>query len=130
MSANKQVAQREPQAVQGKGEEPALVPAVDIYEDDHGITVQADMPGVAKERLNIQADRNSLLIEGEAAIDTPVGVEALYLDVPVTRFRRSFVLSAELEPDRIEANLKDGLLTVRIPKRAEYRPRKIEVQTS
>ena len=70
MSANKQVAQREAQAVQGKGEEPALVPAVDIYEDEHGITVQADMPGVAKERLNIQADRNSLLIEGEAAIDT------------------------------------------------------------
>jgi HSP20 family protein len=130
MSAKKQVAQREAQAVQGKGEEPALVPAVDIYEDDHGITVQADMPGVAKERLNIQADRNSLLIEGEAAIDTPVGTEALYVDVPATRFRRSFVLSAELEPDRIEANLKDGLLTVRIPKRAEYRPRRIEVQTS
>ena len=130
MSANKQVAQREAQAVQGKCEEPALIPAVDIYEDEHGITVQADMPGVAKERLNIQADRYSLLIEGEAAIDTPGCTEALYVDVPATRFRRSFVLSAELEPDRIEANLKDGLLTVRIPKRAEYRPRRIEVQTS
>ena len=91
MSANTQVAQREAQAVQGKGEEPALIPAVDIYEDHHGITVQADMPGVAKERLNIQADRNSLLIEGEAAIDMPAGTEALYVDVPVTRFRRSFV---------------------------------------
>ena len=130
MSANTQVAQREAQAAQGKGEEPALVPAVDIYEDNHGITVHADMPGVAKERLNIQADRNSLLIEGEAAIDMPAGTEALYVDVPVTRFRRSFVLSAELEPQRIEANLKDGLLTVRIPKRAEYRPRRIDVQTS
>ena len=116
-------------AVQGKGEEPALVPAVDIYEDDRGITVQADMPGVAKERLNIQADRDSLPIEGDAAIDMPVGAEALYVDVPATRFRRSFVLSAELEPDRIEANLKDGLLTVRSPKRAEYRRRK-DVQTS
>ena len=130
MSANTQVAQREAQAVQGKGEEPALIPAVDIYEDHHGITVQADMPGVAKERLNIQADRNSLLIEGEAAIDMPAGTEALYVDVPVTRFRRSFSTERRLEPDRIEANLKDGLLTVRIPKRAEYRPRRIEVQTS
>ena len=101
---------------------------MDIYEDNHGITVHADMPGVAKERLNIQADRNSLLIEARPL--APAGTEALYVDVPVTRFRRSFVLSAELEPDRIEANLKDGLLTVRIPKRAEYRPRRIEVQTS
>ena len=105
----------------------ALVPPVDIFENAQGITVRADMPGVSKDRLNIQADRNGLLIEGEAVIDMPAQTEALYADIQSTRYRRSFVLSSELDPDRIEASLKDGVLTVRIPKRAEFRPRRIDV---
>jgi HSP20 family molecular chaperone IbpA len=107
-----------------------LLPPVDISEDAHGITVHAEMPGVSRDRLNVQADRNSLLIEGDAAIDMPAGMEALHADVQATKYRRSFVLSGELETDRIEATLKDGLLTLRIPKRAEFRPRRIEVQTA
>jgi HSP20 family molecular chaperone IbpA len=116
------------QQVQARREdEPTLVPAVDIFEDAQGITVQAEMPGVSKERLNIQADRSALLIEGDVVIDMPQGMEALYADVHATRYRRSFVLSSELEPERIEASLADGVLTLRIPKRAEFRPRKIRV---
>lgn len=106
----------------------AITPAVDIFEDRNGITVIAEMPGVSKDRLNVQADRNSVVIEGEAAIEMPSAMEALYADVRSTRYRRSFTLSSELEADRIEANLKDGVLTLRIPKRAEYTPRKIEVR--
>ncbi len=130
MAARQDVQTPEPSEVQAKAREEELVlrPAVDIFEDAHGITVQAEMPGVAKDRLNVQADRNSLLIEGDAVIDMPGGMEALYADVQSTRYARSFVLSGELETDRIEANLKDGVLTVRIPKRAEFRPRKIEVR--
>src|SRR4029453_743811 len=129
MAATQAVAKRESTEVEAKRdreEELALAPPGDIFEDAHGITVQAEMPGVSKDRLNVQADRNSLLIEGEAAIDMPAGMEALYADVQATMYRRSFVLSGELETDRIEANLKDGLLTVRIPKRAEFRPAKVE----
>jgi HSP20 family molecular chaperone IbpA len=130
MAARQAVAKREPtevQATQAREQELTLAPAVDVFEDVNGITVQAEMPGVAKDRLNVQADRNSLLIEGDAVIDMPAGMEALYADVHATKYRRSFVLSGELETERIEANLKDGVLTVRIPKRAEFRPRKIEV---
>jgi len=111
-------------------DELVIRPAVDIFEDANGITVQAEMPGVSKDRLNVQADRNGLVIEGHAAIDMPQGMEAIYADVRSTRYRRNFVLSGELETDRIEANLKDGLLTLRIPKRAELRPRKIEVRAA
>jgi HSP20 family molecular chaperone IbpA len=107
----------------------ALIPAVDIYENAQGITVTADMPGVSKERLIIQADRNNLLIEGEAAIEVPTEMEAVYADVPATRYRRSFVLSGELDTDRIDATLKDGVLSLRIPKRAEFQPRKIEIRS-
>lgn len=131
MAESKEVTPRGTTAVEPKAREEdfALVPPVDIFEDEQGITVQAEMPGVSKERLNVQADRNSLLIEGGIAIDLPAGMEAVYADLRSTRYRRSFVLSSELETDRIEANLKDGVLTLRIPKRPEYRPRKIEVRT-
>jgi HSP20 family protein len=107
---------------------PALRPPVNIFDDAHGITLEADMPGVSKDRLNLQAARDTLLVEGDTQIDMPAGMEALYADVRVTHYRRSFTLSGELEPDKIEASLKDDVLTVRIPKRAELRPRKIEVQ--
>ena len=104
-------------------------PAVDIFEDAHGIMVVAEMPGVSRDRLNVQADRNNLVIEGQASIDMPAGMEAIYADVQSTRYARSFALSGELETDAIDAKLKDGVLTIRIPKRREFRPRKIEVRT-
>jgi HSP20 family molecular chaperone IbpA len=132
MTEGQDIAKREPTDVQTKAREQELVlaPAVDVFEDSQGITVQAEMPGVSKDRLNVEADRNSLVIEGNVVIDMPPGIEALYADVQATTYRRSFVLSGELETDQIEATLKDGLLTVRIPKRAEFRPRKVEVRTA
>lgn len=130
MAERQDMTTRENESVEQKSREDnlAIIPAVDIFEDRNGISVQAEMPGVSKDRLTVQADRNSLVIEGEAVIDMPTGMEALYADVRSTRYRRSFLLSSELEPERIEANLKDGVLTLRIPKRAEYTPRKIQVR--
>jgi len=129
MDTKKDVLKQEPESVETKPreEEPVLRPPVDIFENADGITVQAEMPGVSKDRLSVQADRNNLLIEGEMAIDMPAGMEPLYADVHATRYARSFALSTELDTDKIEANLKDGVLTVRIPKRTEHRPRRIEV---
>lgn len=142
MTARQEVAMRDTTEVQAKTQKPTdiqaktrdeeivLRPAVDIFEDANGITVQAEIPGVPKDRLHVQADRNNLLIEGDAVIDMPAGMTALYADVQATRYRRSFVLSGELDTDQIEADLKDGVLTLRIPKRTEFRPRKIEVRTA
>lgn len=113
----------------GREAEPTLRPPVDIYENNDGITLFADMPGVSRERLNIQVDRDTLAIEGAAAIETPAGMEPLYADVRSTKYRREFSLSSELDPDNINATLKDGVLRIHIPKRAEVRPRKIEVRT-
>jgi len=106
----------------------AVLPPSDVFEDADAITLQLDMPGVAKDRLNLQTNKDTLLIEGNAQIDMPQGMAALYADVRSMIYRRSFVLSDELDPDKTEASLKDGVLTVRIPKRAEVRPRRIEVR--
>jgi HSP20 family protein len=108
--------------------ESVLRPPVDIYETADDITLQADMPGVAKERLDIRVEGTNLLIQGEIGVAPQQQMAPLYADIRATTYRRSFVLSNELETDKIQANLKDGLLTVRIPKRAEVRPRRIEVR--
>ena len=109
--------------------ESALRPPVDIYETGEGIVLQADMPGVSKERLSLRVEGNNLLVEGTIGIAPQEQMAALYADVRSTVYRRSFALSNELEADKIDANLKDGLLTVRIPKRAELRARRIEVKS-
>lgn len=104
-----------------------LRPAVDIFEDANGITLKADLPGVSSDRLNIEVDRNTLAIEGQVSFDMPKDMEALYADVRATRYQRSFTLSNELDADAINAEMKDGVLTLNVPKRAEHQPRRIQV---
>jgi HSP20 family molecular chaperone IbpA len=106
-----------------------LRPATDIFEDDEQLTLVADMPGVSRERLNVQVDQDTLTLEGAIDIQDTAELQALHADVRAGSYRRSFVLSQELDSERIEASLKDGVLQVRIPKRAETRPRRIAVQT-
>ena len=112
-----------------KQQEQTILPAVDIFENESGITVQADMPGVSRERLDVHIDSDTLAIEGVADIPMPAGMDAIYADIRSKRYQRSFSLSRELDTERIEASLKDGVLTLHIPKREEHRPRRIEVQT-
>jgi HSP20 family protein len=105
-----------------------LVPRVDVHEDDTGISLLADLPGVPKDQLAIEIDGETLTLEGRVAQDTPEGLQPAYAEVRVPRYRRAFTLSRELDTSRIEANLKDGVLTLRIPKQAHAQPRRIEVQ--
>lgn len=107
-----------------------LRPAVDIYEDSAGIIVKSDLPGVSRDRLDVQVDGYVLTIEGQVVIDMPEGMDAVYADVNATRFRRRFTLSNELAVDKISAEMNNGELTVRLPKRAEVQPRKIEISES
>lgn len=128
-AGSKDVTTRESGVVQQHELDKVLRPPVDIFEDGEGITLRADMPGVSKDYLNIQVDKDSLTVEGDARIDMPDDMEALYADIRLTRYRRSFALSSELDTDRIDASLKDGVVNLRIPKRAEVQPRKIEIRT-
>jgi HSP20 family molecular chaperone IbpA len=105
-------------------------PPVDVFENREGITLWADMPGVSHDRLNLRVDGNSLLLEGDIQFPMNDNMEALYADVHSTRYQCSFALSNELDTTRVDARLKDGVLTVRIPKRAELQPRRIEIRTN
>lgn len=106
----------------------ALLPRVDVLEDDEGITLLADLPGVPKDQLELRVDGDTLVVEGVMARFTPETLEPVYAEVRLPRYRRSFALSRELDASRIEANLKDGVLTLRIPKQAHAQPRRISVK--
>jgi len=108
----------------------ALAPAVDIAESESGITLVADMPGVAKDRLTIKVEGDNLTIEGQAQVDVPENIELLHSEVRSPYFRRSFTLSRDLDPAKIEATLKNGVLQMHIPKSEEARPKRIDVKVA
>ena len=104
-----------------------LIPPVDIVEDETGITVWADLPGVPRDRLGIKVTGDNLVIEGASAVPVSADMDLLYGEVQSPHYRRSFTLSRELDPGKIEAKLANGVLRLRIPKAEEARPRRIEV---
>ena len=101
----------------------ALLPPVNVIEDKEGITLYADLPGVPKEKLKLQ-------IEGELALDVPEGLEVTHAEVGLPIFRRVFTLSKELDPNKISAELANGVLTLRIPKAEYAQPRRIQINSA
>ena len=108
----------------------ALRPRVDVLEDERGITLLADLPGVPRDHLEIKVDGETLTIEGTVTQATPAGLQPAYVELRLPRYRRAFTLSRELDTGRIEANLKDGVLNLRIPKLEHAQPRRISVQVA
>lgn len=104
-----------------------VLPPVDILEDETGITLVADMPGVRREDLVLQVEGDVLSIEGEARLDLPADLVPLYDELPGHRYARSFTLSRELDPSGIKADVDRGVLRLHIPKAEASKPRKIEV---
>ncbi|GAB3646012.1 Hsp20/alpha crystallin family protein [Ramlibacter alkalitolerans] len=106
-----------------------VVPPVDVYENENAITLLADLPGVTRDQLNLRIDGETLLIEATAsAASTPPDMELVYGELQCPAYRRQFTLSRELDAGRIEAQLRDGVLRLTIPKAEEARPRRIQVQ--
>lgn len=110
--------------------EAAMLPPVDVVEDAGGITLYADLPGVAKDRLNLHIEADTLTIEGVVALDVPEGMAASHAEVSLPRYRRAFTLSKELDADKVDAQFDQGVLRLRIPKAAHAQPRKVEIRVA
>lgn len=110
--------------------EAMLMPAVDVIEDGTGITLYADLPGVPKDKLNLQVEADILTIEGELSLAVPAGMEPSHAEVGLPRYRRVFTLSKELDPGKVSAEIDQGVLKLRIPKAEHAQPRRIEVKVS
>jgi HSP20 family molecular chaperone IbpA len=111
-------------------EDLSLLPLVDVIEDNTGITLYADLPGVPRDKLSLRVEGDQLSLEGELALPLPQSLEASHAEVTLSRYRRTFTLSKELDAEKIDAELTNGVLRVRIPKAAHAQPRKISVQVS
>jgi len=106
----------------------ALMPPVDVVEDSTGITLYADLPGVSKENLELSVEGDSLTIQGNVALAMPQALQPSYAEVNSSLYRRVFTLSKELDPDKITAELAQGVLKLRIPKAEHAQPRRIEIR--
>ncbi len=115
-------------ATSDSGDRRYLIPRVDVLEDESGITLLADLPGVPRESLELKVEGDALLVEGVVTTPMPQELQSVYAEVRVPRYRRTFTLSRELDASRIEANLKDGVLNLRIPKQEHAKPRRVEVR--
>ena len=103
-------------------------PAVDIYETEHELVVKADLPDIKPEELDIRVENNILTIRGERKFEKKVN-EDNYLRVERSygSFSRSFSLANTVNAEAIQADYKNGVLTLSIPKREEAKPKQIKV---
>jgi HSP20 family protein len=103
-------------------------PPVDIYETQNALVLLADMPGVPKENLEVRVDQNTLTIQGKA--QHLVKGEPIYREIELTGFFRQFEISEDIATDKINAELKYGVLSLNLPKSEKAKPKKIDVKVS
>lgn len=108
----------------------ALTPPVDVVEDSGGITLYADLPGVSREKLQLNVEADTLTIEAESALPSPEGLQSSHTEVGLARFRRVFTLSKELDTEQVSAEFAQGVLRLRIPKAQHAQPRRVEVKAA
>lgn len=108
---------------------PVFVPAVDIFDEDGNITVLADMPGVKPEKLTIDLHENVLTMTGDADTAEGEDEDELIREYHVGRYYRQFTVSDNIDQEKIEANLTDGVLRLVLPKAEASKPRQIAIKT-
>src|ERR1051326_7640599 len=102
-------------------------PTADIYETDSGYSIAIDLPGIKRDAIEIDIDENRLMVKGTRVVDD---TRARRSERPRGKFLRSFTVPASVDQSRIGAEYKDGVLQIRLPKRAEQKAQKIEVKIS
>jgi HSP20 family protein len=103
-------------------------PRTSVFEDEDGLTLVADVPGLREGDLELSLDKDVLSLSGERKLRVPEGHTVHRQERRGTRFQRQFTLPYKVNADGLSAELKDGVLTVKLPKAAEAKPRKIAVK--
>ncbi len=104
-----------------------FLPITDIFETDQALTVILEMPGVDKEKVDVNVENDILTIEGRIDYSKYEGLQPVYTEYNIGHYTRSFQISSKLEQDKISAALKDGVMTLVLPKAEKAKPRKITV---
>ena len=104
-----------------------FLPTADIFETDRSLTVVLEMPGAKKENVNVNVDDGILKIDGKIDFSKYEGLRPVYTEYNIGHYTRSFRLSSAIDQTKIKAEMKDGVLTVVLPKSERAQPRRIEV---
>ena len=107
-----------------------FIPRVDICETKDAIVLLADMPGVDEKSVDITLEKNVLTLSGRVEPVTHEGYRAAYAEYDAGDYERAFTLSDEIDRDRIEASVKDGVLKLTLPKAEPVKLRKISVKSA
>jgi HSP20 family protein len=105
-----------------------FVPTADIYETHDSLVVYLEMPGVNKERISIRVEDGVLHVEGQLDFEQYEGLRPLYTEYNVGHYSRNFRLPNQIDIGKIEAQMKDGVLMVTLPKVEQARPRTIKIK--
>lgn len=105
-----------------------FMPNADIYETPDSLTVILEMPGVEKNNVDVRVEDGVLQVEGRLNLSNYEGLTPLYTEYNVGHYARSFQLSSEIDQNKIGAELRDGVLSLTLPKAEEAKPRTIQVK--
>jgi len=112
---------------QTQAEERYLSPEVDIYENKDEYLLEAEMPGVSKDGLELTLEGSTLTLVGRRNVEQPKGTNLVYRESQPWHFRRVFELDPTIDAGKIDARMEQGVLYVRLPKTENVKPRKITV---
>jgi HSP20 family molecular chaperone IbpA len=118
-----------PAPVPPAGDRALFTPPIDIYESSEGLVLIADLPGVSVKSLELQVQNNKLTLLGRVTTRLPADARLVHKEYEEGDFLRSFILSEDVDHERVTARLNDGVLEVVLPRAAKTTPRKIEVST-
>ena len=104
-----------------------FLPVTDIFETDQSLTVILEMPGVDKDSVDVKVENDVLRIEGWIDFSRYEGLQPVYTEYNIGNYSRSFQLSSKIDQDRISAELRDGVMTLVLPKSEKAKARKISV---
>ena len=107
-----------------------FVPTADIFETEAALTVVMEMPGVDKSNVDISVEDGVLIVQGRLDFSKYEGMQPLYTEYNIGHYRRSFSLSNKIDQDKIGAEMKDGVLTLSMPKAEEAKPKQIKVDVA
>jgi HSP20 family protein len=105
-----------------------FVPTADIYETEGALTVVMEMPGVDKGNVDISVQDGTLKVEGRLDFSKYEGLQPVYTEYNIGNYARSFSLSSKIDQNKIGAEMKDGVLSLVLPKVEESKPRTIQVK--
>jgi HSP20 family protein len=113
-----------------KGDEGAIGFAIDAYETDQSYQIKANLPGIAKDDINIEIDGNTVKITASSATQmaAPEGEKWLRKERYTGKFERQFTLSADIDADGVNAKLEHGVLALTLPKKSVLAAKKISIQ--